>query len=337
MNVRVTSGGGCGAALLWALALAWCGGIVFFAVVIARSGAGVSLAAWATLAFFGLAGVYLLALAIRASLSAAALRTAAIDLRANVLGGKLAGDIHVPPGRFHLTLTNWRAGDMEELLWEATQTIAGSGPFAFDVPFDCEPTSAAASWRLILASIDGRHSASFTVPVERTAASSPAQTQRALRSAATFEKPPGTKVRVERGMAGTTVRLPLPSWVWRWYLIVIALAGGSYIAAMYIYRGDATTMYGVAVAAIIVLCAIPLPTLAMTVRRIDADRGGLTFHYVLPRRKRLGGVREIGAVYANGALHYELTFDGATPAWTIITLRSRAEADWVAYELAQRT
>ena len=334
MNVGVTSGGGCGAALLWTLALAWCGGIVFFAIVIARSGVDVSPAAWATLAFFGIVGVYLLALAIRASLSAAALRTVAIDLHTNVLGGKLAGDIRVPAGRFRLTLTNWRTGgsDMDELLWEATQTIAGSGPFAFDVPFDCEPTSAAASWRLILESIDGRHSASFTVPVEWTAASAPAQTQRALRAAATFEKPSATKVRIERGAAGTTVRLPLPSWVWRWYLIVAALAGFSYIAAIYIYRVDMTMLFGIAV---IVLCAIPLPTLAMTVRRIDADRGALTFHYVLPRRKRLGDVRDVDAVYANGALHYELTFDGAKPEWTIITLRSRAEADWVARELSQ--
>src|ERR1043165_10000696 len=110
MNGRGTSGGGWGAALLWTLAPAGCGGIAFFAIIIARSGVDVSPAAWATLAFFGLPGVYLLALAIRASLSAAALRTAAIDLRANVLGGKLAGDIHVPPGRVHLTLTNWRTG-----------------------------------------------------------------------------------------------------------------------------------------------------------------------------------------------------------------------------------
>ena len=86
------------------------------------------------------------------------------------------------------------------------------------------------------------------------------------------------------------------------------------------------------------LCAIPLPTLAMTVRRIDADRTGLTLRYAMLRgAKRIpaAALRDVGAVYANGAMHYELTFAGAEKAasWTIITLRSRPEAEWVAYEL----
>jgi len=74
------------------------------------------------------------------------------------------------------------------------------------------------------------------------------------------------------------------------------------------------------------------------VRRIAADCTGLTLHYALlrgPKRIPAAPLRDVGAVYANGALHYELTFVGAEKAasWTIVTLRSHPEAEWVAYEL----
>jgi uncharacterized membrane protein YhaH (DUF805 family) len=234
-----------------------------------------------------------------------------------------------------LTLSNWHLDDSDELLWESTTTLGADAldlPFSFDVPFDCEPTSSTASWRLVLA-----HNASFTVPVMQTSESSPARTQQALR-AATYEAPDETKVTVERRVDGTTVRLPLPSWVAGWYLIVLVLAAGAYLAAGHVYREDAATMYAMAAIGAVVLSAIALPTLAMTVRRIDADRAGLTLRYAMLRGAKhipAAALRDVGAVYANGAMHYELTFAGAENAasWTIITLRSRPEADWVAYEL----
>src|SRR5207248_8310152 len=127
---------------------------------------------------------------------------------------------------------------------------------------------------------------------------------------AAYDEPAGTKVEVERGAASTMVRFPLPSWLWRWYVIAAALGGAGYLAATYIYPDSA--MFVIAAAVIVVLSLMPLPTLAMMVRRIDAQRGGLTLHHVFLRRaKRLDDVRDVGADYANGALHYELTFDGA--------------------------
>ena len=93
-------------------------------------------------------------------------------------------------------------------------------------------------------------------------------------------------------------------------------------------------MIGITAGAVVVLSLMPLPALAMTVRRIDAGRGGLTLHYVLLRRaKRIEAPRDVDAVYADGALHYELAFEGTKPSWTIVNLRTRREADWVAYEL----
>jgi hypothetical protein len=329
MSLRVTSSGGCGAALLWVMAAGWSAAVAFFAVLVERSESAATAGAWAALALFGVVGLFLIALAIRASVSVARFRGVSIDLQTNpgILGGTLAGVVHLRHrmGPLQLTLSNWHLDDSDELLWESTTTLGADAldlPFSFEVPFDCERTSGTASWRLVLA-----ENASFTIPVMQTDASSPARTQQALR-AATYAAPEGTKVTVERRFDGTTVRFPLPSWVARWYLIVLLLAAGAYLAAM----------YAMAAIGVVVLCAIPLPTLAMIVRRIDADRTGLTLRYAMLRgAKRIpaAALRDVGAVYANGAMHYELTFAGAEKAasWTIITLRSRPEADWVAYEL----
>lgn len=322
MSLRVTSSGGCGAALLWMLAAAWTAAVVFFALLVARG-------AWAALALFGAVALFLITLAVRATVSVMRFRGASIDLQTNpgVLGGQLAGVVHLRQRMvpLQLTLSNWHLDDSDDLLWESTTTLGADAldlPFSFDVPFDCEPTSDTASWRLVLA-----HDASFTVPVMQTEASSPARTQQSLR-AATYEAPEGTKVKIERRADGVTVRFPLPSWVAGWYVIVLVLAAAAYLAAM----------YAMAAIGVIVLSGIPLPTLAMTVRRIDADRDGLTLRYAMLRGAMhipAAALRDVAAVYANGAMHYELTFVGAENAasWTIITLRSRPEADWVAYEL----
>jgi hypothetical protein len=172
---------------------------------------------------------------------------------------------------------------------------------------------------------------SFPVPLQRTVASSPAQTQRSLR-AASYGEPAGTSVEVERGEASTTVRFPLPSWTWRWYVLAASLGGAAYLASTYVYRDD-DAMPGIAVVIVVLLALLPLPTLAMTVRRIDADGTGLSFHYALRPSRRLEGVRDVSAVYADGALHYELSFEPEKPSWTILTLATRREAEWVAYEL----
>jgi len=322
MARRVTSGAGCGAALLWVLAAAWIGGIAFFAVVVARSEIAMPMGAWAALALFGIAGLFLMMLAIRATIDAARFRGVSVELHTDpgVVGGKLAGVVHAPMP-LELTLRNWN-DDEEMLVWESMPLDVDSA-FSFDVPFDCEGTS----WRLVLSTRDGRHSASFSVPVMRTEASSPAQTRLALR-AASYEAPSKTRVKVERGYAGTTVRLPLPSWIATWYLIALLVSAAAYLCSVYLWHD----MPGIAIVLATVFAIIPLPTFAMTVRRIDADLRGLTLHYLLRGPKRIA-VADVGAAYASGALHYELTFDGTAPSWTVLTLRSRAEAEWVAYEL----
>src|SRR2546423_6083247 len=93
MSLRVTSSGGCGAALLWGMAAGWSAGVAFFVVLVARGDSAATAGAWAALALFGAVALYLLALAIRASVSAARFRGASIDLQTNpgVLGGTLAG------------------------------------------------------------------------------------------------------------------------------------------------------------------------------------------------------------------------------------------------------
>jgi hypothetical protein len=326
MARRVTSGVGCGAALLWALAAAWIGFLAFFALLAARSRIETPAGAWAALALFGAAGVVLVVFAIRATTNAAHFRGASIELHTDpgILGGKLAGVVHAQHAMpLQLTLSNWN-DDEESLVWESMPLDVEGGAFSFDVPFDCDGKS----WRVALATPDGAHSAIFPVPVAQTESSSPAQTRQALR-AATYEAPAKTKVTVERGHDGTTtVRLPLPSWIAMWYLVALLVAAAAYLCSIYLW----SDMTGIAIAVALVLAAIPLPTFAMTVRRIDADARGLTLHYLLRGPKRIAAA-DVGAVYANGALHYELSFDGTTPPWTVLTLRSRAEAEWVAYEL----
>ena len=157
MARRVTSGAGCGAALLWALAVAWLGGIASFAVVVARSEVVTPPAAWAALALFGMAGLFLMMLAIRATIDAARFRNVSVELHTDpgVIGGKLAGFVHgaMP---LEMTLRNWN-DDEEALVWESMPLDVDGGAFAFDVPYDCEGTS----WRLVLSTRDGRHSASL--------------------------------------------------------------------------------------------------------------------------------------------------------------------------------
>lgn len=333
MTTRVRSSGGCGAALLWILATAWAATIVFF---VRTAGFAMPTGAWIGLAIFVLAGIWLAALAVRATASAIRFRGTTVELRTDpgILGGSLAGIVHLRrPAAVQLTLSNWRRDDSDELLWESMPLPLGDGvdlPFAFDVPVDCEPTSSDAYWRVLLESRD--HAASFTVPVAGTDASSPAQTRQALR-AASYEAPAKTKVTVERGASSTTVRLPLPSWLRLWYTLVLVIAAGAYLCATVVWPQDTATIAFIGIATTLVLCAIPLPTLAMTVRSIDADGSGLTLHFAAFRRARRIAPCDVGARYATGALHYELTFAGAVPPWTIVTLRSRAEAEWVAYEL----
>jgi hypothetical protein len=342
MALRVTSGGGCAAALLWVFAGGWIAAVAGFAWLATRG--EIAPAAWAVLAIFALGGLWLVAMAIRATANAVRFRGASVELHedSGVLGGKLTGVLHLrEPMPLQLTLSNWHYDDSDDLIWESMPLPLDAGaldiPFSFDVPFDCEPTSDTASWRLLLESRDGAHGQSVPVPIVQTSASSPAQTRQALR-AATYDAPAETKVIVERGAASTTVRLPLPSWVRLWYTLVI-LIDAMCAGAAIIWPDDTATIFGIAVLTTIVVCAIPLPTLAMTVRRIDADWRGLTLRFLMLRRAKTLPAGDVGAAYANGAEHYQLTFSGAVPPWTVVTLRSRAEAEWVAYELrlAQRS
>src|ERR1043165_7049656 len=143
------------------------------------------------------------------------------------------------------------------------------------------------------------------------------------------EAPAKTKVTVLRGQDGrTTVRLPLPPWIAAWYAIALVVTIAAYLCSVYVWHD----MPGIAIVFALVFAVIPLPAFAMTVRRIDADAHGLTLHYLLRGPKRIA-VNDVGATDANG--DYELTFDGEAPRWTALTLRSRAEAEWVAYELRQ--
>ena len=135
------------------------------------------------------------------------------------------------------------------------------------------------------------------------------------------DPPPSTKVKVERGAARTTVRFPLPSWLGMWCVSALIVIAAAYLCGVYLWQD----MVGFAVVAAIVFAVIPLPALALTVRRIDAGHGGLTLHF--PMRTKRISVEDVGVAGD------ELTFDGSRPAWTAIPLRSRAEAEWVAYGL----
>jgi hypothetical protein len=356
---RLTSGAGLGAAVIWVFALVWSAATVAaFAVV--RSQGGPSGGLWFFFAAFALAGLFLLTSAVRTTGSAIRFRGVALDLQTDpgVLGGRLAGSfvmraslLRFAPLRVNLRnyRTNIDSEAMRELLWETSAALSATPdptgpdtmqvPFSIDVPFDAEPTSRAADWRLRLTSRDAKHGVTFIVPVMRTAESSPAQTRQALRAAA-YEPPPGSKLCVEPAPEGTTVRFPLPSWTWSYYGVLVLLAAAAWQLTDSVARQmgeDPSTVNRVAIAAAILLFGLPLATYAMTVRSIDASPRGLTLRYVMLRRPKhvaADTILDVAPKFTS-AQHYELVFAGSERAssMTIVNLRTQAEADWIAFEL----
>ena len=374
MSGRITSKGGCLPLFLWLFALVWNGVIWSIVPVILRGSSDGTqrMAILGFLALFLLAGLFLIWLATRATLDAVRFRGTILDLQTNpgILGGTLAGVLHVRPAVLRLAplslrLTSWKryrsSDSSDDLLWEqsspldtATPFPSGPGtlglPFSVRVPYDCEPTTDGDphyAWRLELVSPRKKSNVSFEVPVARTEASSPEQTRRALEPVR-VERPPSAAATLEQTGSGVAIRFPRPSWVWKWYSMIAILTAGAFALASELLpdqmrRGMplsfAAGIYLAIAGVALFLIAMPMLTLAMTVRQVDADRSGLVIRYALPgrsaRRIGAGELRDIAAAYSNSAAKYEVNFIGADlkpVPWLILSM-PKDEADWVALEL----
>ncbi|MGZ7042732.1 MAG: hypothetical protein ACXVH7_13145, partial [Thermoanaerobaculia bacterium] len=322
---------GWGAVILWAFAVMWNGAVLTMTLVVyLREPANT--AALAVIGVFALAGLFLLAIAIKATSNAARFRGTELELQSSpgVLGGKLTGVMHLPQrvlraGPLQFRVSSWRREDdsPDELLWEMVEPagqprITGAEtavlPFSIRLPFDCEATGSSGGnrfyWDLMLRRESGKGFVRFEVPVARTSESSEAQTRIALRPV-TSREPARTTARLHPSADGVEVVLPLPTWFWKWYgffAIVTPLA--LFLTREFV--GEPRLLYlGISGVALFFLL-FPLVSLSLTVRRVRANRSGVEIAYTFPVRRPVIVKREeladIEASYSGSAMKYFVRF-----------------------------
>jgi hypothetical protein len=361
-----TSTAGCTVVFLWCFAVMWYGVVGTMALVFYFKREPDQWGPLAFLGLFALAGLLILWLAIKATTSAVRFRGAELDLQTipGVLGGKISGVVRAPqrvaklaPLRFRLS--SWRrfTDASDDLLWEDYQPVEhlmSSGgemvtlPFSIRVPFDCEPTADSFYWRLELGSVKTKSSVDYEVPMARTAQSSEEQTRTALRRPVT-QAPSGAAVKIDRQSGGIDVAFPLPSWFWKWYAFVVIVAVAAYgIAPIVLRRFRADGMpgsfevmtYVVLSAIVLFLAGFPLISLALSVRRIHADRTGARIAYAFPLRRPVRVTREelkdVTLNYATSSMKYSIDFiraNGKPMIGSVMFADSKEEADWIGSEL----
>jgi uncharacterized membrane protein YhaH (DUF805 family) len=138
-------------------------------------------------------------------------------------------------------------------------------------------------------------------------------------------------------------------WVWKWWLIVVVVGAGSVIAAKRLLPGfraggmpiswAINICLGIAVV-VLLLTSYVLLSLALTVRRLRADRSGLEITYGFVGRRPVRVAREqlkdITASYAQASTQSMVNLvgaDGAAMFGSLILVKTKPEADWIATEL----
>lgn len=361
-----SSSAGCGAAIIWAFAIAWYGLLGTMAVIVYFKREPDSWGLFIVLAFFALAGLLVLRLAIAATTNAVRFRGAELELQTlpGVLGGTISGVVRAPrrvaelaPLRFRLS--SWRrwSDSSDDLLWEDHQAIErpmiNGGetvalPFSMRVPFDCEPSSKDFYWRLELYSQKTKSSVDYDVRVERTSQSSPDQTQEALRRSVR-QAPPHVTSRIDRQSGVIDIVVPFPSWLWKWYgFLVVGAAAAFAIAPIVLQRmtGDGMSplfrliAYVIISGVVLFLAGFPLISLALLVRRVHADSAGLQISYMFPARRPVHVMRDqlkdIALKPDSSSRKYTVEFIRANDKpmiGSIMYADSKEEGEWIVSEL----
>jgi len=364
-----TSSSGCTVAFLWAFVAMWYGFIGAIALVIYFQGGPRQWGPIAVIGFFALAGLLVVSLAAMATVNAARFRGTDLALESNpgVLGGRITGALRVPqrvlrfePLQFRVSLWRRYRKKSDDLLWETIEPVgrpmAGASdmttlPFSIRLPYDGEETTSPGGlpdfyWQLELRSAKG--SVAFDVPVARTSQSSAEQTKAVLRPSVS-RAPAAATAKIDRKLNSVDVAFPLPTWVWKWYtFVVIATVAAVAVANVILQRMSADgmpesvramTYLAIGIVALF-LGAFPLLSLALSVRRVRADRAGVEIGYALPARgpSRLNhdALKDVVTEYSNSSRKYSVDFvraDGKPVIGTVILVETKEEAEWIASEL----
>lgn len=312
-----------GVLFIWIFAGFWNGFIAVTLLVVraAKEGPPPALI-YAIASPFILAGIFLLGLAIRVTLTTIRYRSLVLhlDTMPGVVGGRVAGTIHGAEGAVKEGMTirlacwrRYRSDTTDDMLWEDLIDVAPGGvvrspdgatvPFRFDVPYECAPSESddgRIEWQVTVQTHGGGFAGSFVVPVHGTAQSSPEVTEKSLRPR-TVSQPQYSKLRWERAADGAVeVRFPKPTWVWKWYLFTLVVIVAGVAAARQTSWAE----------------MIYLGVAAVTLFLIAIIQMGLFF---APRLLRVG--RDVQRA------------DGKTYPWLFMTAVDKREAEWLAHEL----
>ncbi|MFH1574753.1 MAG: hypothetical protein ABIG68_12270, partial [Acidobacteriota bacterium] len=240
-----------GLAVLWGFAAVWNAAILGAAAMIHLArGLTTEPGVVVVLVIFGLAGVFLLTMAARATVHRLKYGRSILELRSlpGVLGGEFSGVLHAPQAlapdaelavaldciqRIHRA----KGRDFIHLEWRVEKRVAGGGggvvPVTLALPFNCpestpdgSPDRARIEWKLrVSASTPGiDYAAVFEVPVFKTEASDPSRLRGAVDDAdRALGEPPPTRIRiVPTASGGVSLVYPRPGWLTWWLAASVA-------------------------------------------------------------------------------------------------------------------
>ncbi|MEK6374922.1 MAG: hypothetical protein AABO58_19780 [Acidobacteriota bacterium] len=346
-----------GVLFIWLFAGFWNGFIVVM-LLVARGGPLML----AIASPFILAGIYLLSLAIRATLTVIRYRSLVLrlDTMPGVVGGRMAGTVQGAEGALRegmsVRLACWRryrSDTTDDMLWEDVLDVAPGSvvrspagatvPFRFDIPFECEPSESddgRIAWQITVQTHGGGFAGAFDVPVYRTAQSSPEVTEKSLRPR-TVSQPQYSKVHLERAADGAVeVRFPKPTWVWKWYLFTLVVTLSGLVAVRQKVPDqlwDTAIYLGIAAVALVLIAIIQMG-LFFAPRLLRVGRDELRMRFLSMFRGATvmpsANIADFVIKYANGKYDVDLQrADGKVYPWLFITAVDKREADWLAHEL----
>lgn len=360
---NVNRGSILGVAFIWLFAGFWNGFIAVMLLVSRAAGGGPPPTLMIALASpFILAGLFLLSLAIRVTVKVIRYRSLVLHLDTfpGVVGGRMAGTVHGAEGALKEGMTvrlacwrRYRSDVSDDLLWEDLVDVAPGSvmrspagatvPFRFDVPYECEPSESddgRIQWQVTVQTHGGGFAGAFTVPVHRTAQSSPEVTEKALRPR-TVSQPQYSKLRLERAPDGAVeVRFPKPSWVWKWYLFTLVVTvAGVVVARQKVPEQSWLPMIylGIAAAALVLIAIIQMGLFfAPRLLRVGRDELRMRFLSMFRGAKVIpsADIADFVIKYSKGKYDVDLQRAGGKAyPWLFMTAVDKREAEWLAHEL----
>jgi hypothetical protein len=360
---NVNRGSILGVLFIWIFAGFWNGFIAVMLLVSRAAGGGPPPTLMLALASpFILAGIFLLSLAVRVTVKIIRYRSLVLHLDTfpGVLGGRVAGTVHGAEEALKEGMTvrlacwrRYRSDTSDDMLWEDLVDVAPGSvmrspagatvPFRFDVPYECEPSDSddgRIQWQITVQTHGGGYAGAFTVPVQRTAQSSPEVTEKSLRPR-TVSQPQYSKLRMERAPDGAVeVRFPKPTWVWKWYLFtLVVVVAGVVVARQKLPDPSWTPMIylGIAAVALFLIAIIQMGLFfAPRLLRVGRDELRMRFLSMFRGAKVMPAfdIADFVLKYSNGKYDVDLQrTDGRTYPWLFMTAVDKREAEWLAHEL----